>query len=191
MIEDCTNRSPASYHARIRKPAEIVGVVLHQTSIGAGVWHPVNPIWYRVRAHYLVKQDGTVLCLHDPLTRMLYGAGQANAWAINVEHAGNYPSDRGQWFKPDKYGKDKLEQYPEQVRASRDLLRVLAERFPTMRQVYAHRHLSPTRSNCCGPDLWREVGQWSIDTLGMVEGTPKYGGQALPDTWRGAPQVGT
>jgi len=187
QLIDLSDRSPREYRIRQRDPSEVRAAVLHQT--GFSCWTDDNPMWAKVRAHFVVRQDGSVLKLHDPLVRMRYGSGVCNAQGITIEHEGNLPSASGKWWGAERYGRDQLADHPEQVRASRELLRMLAAEYPTLTKVIAHRHISANKANCPGPDLWREVGEWSIRELGLVEVAPLPKGLALPDTWRGEPRM--
>jgi N-acetyl-anhydromuramyl-L-alanine amidase AmpD len=187
QLIDLSDRSPREYRVRHRGPSEVRAVVLHQTAFSG--WAADNPMWCRVRAHFVVRQDGSVLMLHDPTVRMRYGSGPCNAQGITVEHEGNLPSAAGKWWKPEKFGRDQLADHPGQVRASRELLRMLVGQYPSLQRVVAHRRISKLKANCPGPDLWREVGEWSIRELGLVEVEPLESGSPLPDSWRGEPRM--
>lgn len=186
---DLTAKSPAEYRLRTRAPDSIVAVVLHQMGC-AGSWRPDSSMWAKVRAHFVVRFDGSVLKLHDPTVRMRVGSNTANAYAITIEHQGNYPSDKGAWYQGDKFGRDEVLAHPEMVRASRELLRTLVQQYPTIREVMAHRQLSVSRANCPGPCLWTEVAEWAVSELGLkADRPPVQGGQSIPPTWRGAPVI--
>jgi hypothetical protein len=186
---DLRHRAPSAYELRKRAPESITTIVLHQMGVGHGLWSYDSPMWPRVRAHYVVRQDGSVLKLHDPTVRMLYGSGVANSYSITIEHEGNYPSEAGVWWKPETYGRDLVTDYPEQARASRQLIRSLVEEYPSITRVMAHRHISKGKPMCPGPGVWREVGEWSKRELGLAEAAPLPGGLPLPDLWREAPTV--
>lgn len=90
---------------------------------------------------------------------------------------------RGQWWRPETYGRDTLT--VAQVESGRLLLRELVRQG--VRFVYAHRQSFIERGNDPGPEIWASVGQWAIDTLGMFDGGPGYvvgSGQPIPDEWR-------
>jgi len=188
-LRDLTDRAPQSYVMRPRRIAEIRAVVLHQT--GFDTWRESNPMWARVRAHFVVHRSGLVTQLHPITARMRFGAGHANPWAINIEHEGNYPLGYRDGapirFKPEKYGATVLTDAPEQVTAGRELLAWLAAQVPGL-MVGAHRQIEALKSGCCGPDIWREIGQFAVDTLGMPE-LPVTGGLEIPDDWRGEPRI--
>lgn len=178
-IIDRTAQAPPEKRVRQRDESEVRACVLHATGFSR---HADNPRWNLVSAHFVVLQGGDVLMLHHPLTRMSVGSGPCNAQGITIEHELNPISDRGTYYKPEKFGRGVLG--PVQVQASRDLLRYLCATYP-IKLVIAHRHFDGKRKgNCPGPDIWRECGQWAIDTLGLTEPAPLPGGLAIPDSWR-------
>jgi len=162
--------------------------VLHQTGFE---WRFANAMWSRVRAHFVVHRCGTVSQLHPITTRMRFGCGHGNAWAVNIECEGNYPlayrNGKPVHWQPEKFGRSVLEEAPAQVEAARGLLAWLVGQVPGLR-VGAHRQLEEEKSGCCGPDLWREVGQYAIDELGLAA-MPTNGGLDIPDDWRGPPRM--
>lgn len=182
---DLTSKSPATYRLRTRPPEAVTTIICHQMGVGAGLWRDDSPSWAKVAAHYVVRQDGSVLKLHDPTVRMKVGSGVANEHGITIEFAGSYRSDRGLWYKPEKFGADKLADYPAQVCAGRALLSQLVMEYPSIKAIAAHRHIEgKTRGNCCGPELWFSLGEWAKGTLGLVEVKPLPSGLPLPDSWR-------
>ena len=54
--------------------------------------------------------------------------------------------------------------------------------------VLAHRQSSHARDNDPGPEIWYQVGQWAVETLGLKDGGPGYkhptGGKPIPEQWR-------
>jgi len=187
-LRDLTELSPVGYRVRPRRLAEIRAVILHQTGFE---WRESNASWARVRAHFVVHRSGLVSQLHPITSRMRYGAGHANAWAINIECEGNYPlayrSGAAVYWDPEKFGRSVLADAPAQVEAARALVAWLGGQVEGL-QLGAHRQVEELKGGCCGPDLWREVGQWAVDTLGMPE-MPAAGGLDIPDDWRGPPRI--
>ena len=182
ILRDWTDRSPASYVLRERQLEEIRAAVLHQTSFE---WAEENAMWALVRAHFAVHRSGLITQLHPITARMLYGCGAGNRWAINIECEGNLPLEYRDgvpvYWRPEKYGRSVLT--PAQVEAGRELLASLAEQVPGL-MVGTHRQIEMNRSGCCGPDIWREIGQHAVGS-GMPE-MPLAGGRPIPDAWRGA-----
>jgi len=177
---DWTDRAPPQYRMRPRRLDEIRALVLHQTSFE---WAEVNPMWAQVRAHAVIHRSGLVTDLHTILTRMRYGCGLGNRWAINVELEGNLPLEYREgvpvYWRPERFRSTLTEP---QIAAAREFVALLAEQVPGL-MIGAHRQIELDRSGCCGPDIWREVGQWAVDELGMLE-MPVAGGRPIPDAWR-------
>lgn len=185
MVIDRTHLSPPEYRVRERDPDELTSICLHITGFQ---WRPGNPMWDRVRAHNVVQRGGDVLTLHDPLTRMRYGSGPLNRSTLTCEFEGNY-GDQGKWYRPERYGAHVLADYPEQVRAGRELVRSLVERFPSITTITTHRLIDKRKPLCCGAEVWLAIGEWAKATLGLVEGAVQAGGSPLPPHWRGVPCI--
>ena len=185
-VIDNTAKAPAQYRVRNRKPGEITTIVLHAMGF---VRKPTNPRWAMVKAHYCIRRDGSILMNHHPTVRMKYGSGVANRYSITIEHEGNPVNEHGKAFKPEKFGVHAAT--PEQVASSRALMAALCAEYPSIRFVSSHRHIDAGKSNCPGPELWRECGEWAIAELGLHEAPVLKGGLVLPDTWRGVPSVAT
>lgn len=183
-VVDYTTRSPKQYRVRMRAPAEVTTICLHQTAFA---WKDDNPMVARIKAHYCVMQSGMVAALHDPLTRMRYGAGPANSYSVNIEMMGNYPTAPGRWWKPERYGAHVLADHPAQVGAARELVRYLRDTYPSITTITGHRAVQAAKFGCPGPDIYREVVMWAVAELGMVEGARQPGGADVPSDWRGVP----
>ena len=109
---------------RISELDEVRAVILHQTGF---TWKPDNPLWPRVRAHFVVHRCGLISQCHRVETRMKYGSNFANSYAVTIEHEGNYPlsydiTGTPRYWKPEKYGSDVIDDAPQQVIAARALL---------------------------------------------------------------------
>ena len=176
-IVDMTAVAPASKRGKRSRPVD--AVVLHQMAFSRG-----NDVgrYKNVTAHFIVVPDGTVAQLH-PIAARLPASDGFNARAVAVEFAGNLRSANGNWWKPDRFGRDELT--PAQAESGRRLLRVLEGMG--IRHVFAHRQSSAKRGNDPGPEIWSSVAQWGIDDLGMSDGGQGYaigGGKPIPAAWR-------
>lgn len=181
---DLTSKAPTEYRVRVREPEAVTSVTLHST--GFSGWSSGNPNWAKIRAHYCVRQDGSVLLLHDPLVRMSVGSGRANRYTVSVECEQNPANDRGNFFKPERFGRDDMREHPAQVAAALDLLRHLAARFPSIRTIATHRSIDGARRpNCPGPTAWALIAVPAMAELGWSEAVPLAGGLPTPATWRG------
>jgi len=183
-LVDLRGQAPAEYIVRDRPAEEVTAAILHQTAFSG--WKPNNPNWAKIKSHFVVRRDGKVQINFDPTKRLRYGSNKANAFGITIEHEGNYPNAAGVWWEGDKFGEDHVEDAPAQVAASRRLLEILSERYP-IEHVYAHRQWDAGKTNCPGPDLWREVGEYAVKQLGLSDGGPGWhaeGGLSIPESWR-------
>lgn len=189
-IVDYTARAPASYRVRERDPDEVVIAALHQTgcnlSDGAAT---------RVKAHLLVRADGAVWRLHPTLARLRYGTGRWNARCVTIELEGSFPGrvdarDRPVWYRPERFGADRLADRPAQVEAALALLADLRVRFPALRLLGGHRQEAGTRrAGCPGPDVWSLVAEPALEHLGFALTPTERGGLDIPADWRRAPTL--
>ncbi|MDC0720662.1 peptidoglycan recognition protein family protein [Nannocystis bainbridge] len=185
-LVDLRGKAPKSYIRRRRSPSDVRALVLHQTGF---TWQPSNPKWAEVRAHFVVRRDGSVVMNFDPIQQMRFGSSLANPFSITIEFEGNYPSADGKWWKPEAFGANHLQDAPQQVNAGRRLIAGLRQLYPSITHVYAHRQWEAKKSNCPGPDLWRSIGEYAINQLGLKDGGADWhytGGMAIPASWRTA-----
>lgn len=184
-LVDLRSKAPPSQIMRIRSLEEVTAVVLHQTGFQ---WKPDNPKWSEVKAHFVVRRDGSVVINYDPEKRMTTGSNLANRFCITIEHEGNYANANGNFWSPEKFGRSYLKDAPALVAAARQLLRDLRGFCPKLTAVFAHCQWNSNKSNCCGPELWQAIGEWSKAELGFKDGGPGWhydGGLAIPSSWRG------
>lgn len=182
-IVDMSGEAPVSKRSLRTKPVD--AVVLHQMGLSRG-----NDLrrYLQVTSHFVILPDGTVAQLH-PMSAQLLASHDFNHRSVAIEFAGNLRSTRGQWWRPETYGRDTLT--AAQVESGRKLLRELGKHG--VRFVYAHRQSFIERGNDPGPEIWASVGQWAVDTLGMSDGGPGFvvgSGQPIPDEWRTAGAAG-
>lgn len=189
-VQDNRAVSPDSYVRRTREPEDIRAVVLHQTGFS---WsNPDNPNWAKVRAHFVVRQDGSVVMNFAPTTQMRVGSYHANPFSITIEVEGNHADAQGKFFKPEKFGEDELADHPAQIASARALIRILHKLFPTITHVYAHRQWETKKGNCPGPEIWKAIGRWAIEEEGLTQGGAGWhydDGLPLPTSW-GEPEGG-
>jgi hypothetical protein len=166
------------YKGRDREASKVTGIVLHQMGFNRG-----NEIekYFPVTAHFVILPNGVLGWLHK-FEESLYSSNFLNPTTIAVEFAGNLKDDRGIWWKGIKQ-QDALT--PEQVQAGRDLLLFLRDSFG-IRKVFAHRQAHQKKTNCCGPEIWSNVGEYAIRELGYEDTRDQtFGhGTPIPKTWR-------
>jgi hypothetical protein len=179
-IEDRTHLTPKEKRKKTRREADVYALVLHQTAFSRGN----DPTRYdSVTAHYVILPNGRILQLH-PVSSYLWASNGFNARSVAVEFVGNFPSIRGRCWKPQTYGCHTLSQ--EQIGAGRYLVEQLIGTIK-LTHILAHRQSSGTRENDPGPDIWCQVGEWAIKTLGQRDGGPEFKigtGKPIPDAWR-------
>ncbi len=179
-IVDRTAYSPKSKRKKIRDIDTVYALVLHQAGFSRGN----DPKKYNnVTSHFVIMPNGTILQLH-PLTAYLYSSNGFNRGSVAVEFIGNFPSERGRCWKPEKYGCNQVSN--DQIEAGRQLIRYLRKKIG-LTHVLAHRQSSGSRGNDPGPDLWHQVGQWGVNKLGLNDGGHGFkiqSGKAIPDSWR-------
>ena len=188
-IIDLTAQSDHSLRKGLRDPASVYALVLHQMGC---CWRRKDPMrsYLRTNAHFAILPEGQILQLH-PVRELLESSNGLNTGSVAVEFAGNFPSDRGKWWRGATYGRNQVT--PAQLDAGRCLVRHL-QRTMALRAVLAHRQSSGTRGNDPGPDIWYHVGQWAIDHLGMSDGGAGFkvgSGAPIPDSWRSWGRRGT
>jgi N-acetyl-anhydromuramyl-L-alanine amidase AmpD len=163
-----------------RDPRTVYALVLHQMAFSRGNDHTR---YDRVTAHYAILPDGQILQLH-PVSTYLYASNGFNARSVAVEFAGNFPNTSGKCWEARKYGCHTLS--AKQIDAGRKLIRRLVKEIG-LTHVLAHRQSSGSRENDPGPDIWSQVGQWAVDTLGLRDGGPGFkidSGKPIPEVWR-------
>lgn len=138
-------------------------IVLH--TAGVNGLHPDR--WLGVPCHAAVANDATVVLCHD-LRAYLWAAHAANRYSVSVEIAGNQTIT------------------PAQVRSARSLVRYMAEELRAQRgsgrplYIIPHRFSHRSRVNDCGELIWRHIGEWAIDELGLELGEVVGSGRGLP-----------
>ena len=193
-IEDLTDLAPISNRVRRRKVSEIRSITLHQNGFAWADDHPLIP---RIRAHYQVMRSGKVAELHPPETRLRSSSNGANAHTVAIEIAGNLQGEPGcdnepdvdcvevdGWFKPERFGRHTL--LDAQVIAARRLIVRLVRQFPQIERIHAHRQFAADRPLCPGWEIWRRVGMWAQDELGLSDGGAGFadGGTPIPTSWK-------
>ena len=179
----------------IRKPADVIACMLHQTAC----WYSVASYQAKasggdvtlarhrralgVNAHATAMRHGSTVIAYDALTYVHHGH-VANAWSVGLEHEGLYDADGDPMQVPDGIDVGEI------IEAGRAYLTHLAETLPALRLVWAHRQSmrAPGRAKTADPGarIFREVGvEHGVKRLGLtIEPDRIFGaGKALPSTW--------
>lgn len=195
-IADVRNASPSKSHGS-RPWTDIDTVVLHQT----GVWMTDTPKRFeRLKAHMGVLRDNApgpefaailektgrtggaqpcIVLVHD-LNDYLWHANGLNAQSVGIEVNGKYDGVHG-GERPDP---------PErQMVNARQSVRFVCDMVEAhggqIRNILPHRVSSMTRRSDPGEAIWKGVGRWAQDELGLSDGGPGFvaGGRPIPRDW--------
>jgi hypothetical protein len=167
-----------------RSAASIRGIVLHQTACRLG-GRPQR--WWNVACHLGIGAGGEIFYVNH-WSAYVWHANAANAFTLGIEIDGRYEGVEGRrktlWGGGDP---DVLD--ARRIRAARDGVRWLVETARAagcpLTHVYAHRQFSASRRSDPGSAIWREVGTWAQQALGLVA-APSYtsgDGMPLPREW--------
>ncbi len=163
-----------------RTPEQITTIVLHSTRGRAfqatdlpnpmqdthrGSYHRVDEII----AHFVIFQDGTVVYTHD-IQYILNCAGKRKG--IDIEFAGRFSHD-----ETISSGSERLS--TEAILSGRALIRELKLKYlNNLNYIHPHGQVQSGarggRGNggkfdiCSGPDVWVNVGEWAVNTLGLT-----------------------
>ncbi len=163
-----------------RLPHQIHTIVLHQTAgsfiQGAEVTsddslqrsrHRID----RIASHFIVTDDGQAIYLRD-VGFVLNNAG--GRFGIDIEFCGSFsntPLPRGRRLSEAA------------ILCGRELLQDLARAIPSLRQIHPHGQIQavpPGRDtgpgskydSCSGPEVWVNVGEWAVQSMGLVSDPP-------------------
>jgi N-acetylmuramoyl-L-alanine amidase-like protein len=181
-IIDLTAKADKSVRKGTRDLTKVKALVLHQMACCFQRKDPLKA-YLRLKAHFAILPDGRILQIH-PIRELIWASNGFNNCSVAVEFAGNFPNTKGKWWEGDKFGRNKLT--AAQIEAGRRLIRYLVGTIG-LRTILAHRQSSATRENDPGPDIWYNIGQWAVDTLGLKDGGRDFkvgDGNSIPDLWR-------
>lgn len=178
-------------HGRRTWP-EITQIVLHQT----GVWMSDSPLRFRrLRAHIGVLRDGVarpdnsepprIVLVHE-LLAYLWHANSLNRQSVGIEINGRYAGLIGR-----SSGKTEPEPPERQIRTARTSIRFVCDLVGAhggiVRNIAPHRISNLNRRGDPGEAIWKNVGKWAQDKLGLSDGGPftVAGGRPIPHEWDG------
>jgi len=178
---------------------EITGITLHQTAVDFG--SPTHARVIDVPAHALTFQGGEVALLNPPTALMYHGNGfnrtdvgiEVSCRAAGIE--GVFTRRRGDpgpntfWRSAARPDILPLEASDEQLETTRELVRyyveLVAKHGGEVRFIHAHRQ-SAAKPSDPGSRIWKAVGRWGEEELGLSSGPPGYhigNGLPLPTAW--------
>ena len=178
--------------------SKIKGITLHQTAVDFGT----NPRrLLNVPVHGATLRDGATVLLHDPTAYMWHGHTfnkqdigiEVSCRAAGIEGLGSslWLPKKYKALKDDARLEHAREATDEQLKSTRALVRyyvdLVAENGGKIEYIHAHRQSSKSRVSDPGSRIWKAVGVWAIEELGLSAGPPEWsaGGTPLPDVWTG------
>jgi len=182
-------RDGEAYRKKALRPiSDITGLVLHQMSFDYAS-RGNDPLRYDgVRAHFIVLADGGLYMLHDPAV-YLFSSSALNSKTVAVEVAGNFQRKAGDWYRPEKFGKNSGPT-PAQIESVRYLVSwlrdYLRQHGSDLEGIYTHGQASKAKRGCPGPQIWCDVVPWARkrykipDVSGETYGT----GTPVPDYYK-------
>lgn len=178
--------------------SKVKGITIHQTAVQFGT----NPRrLLNVPVHGATLSDGSIVLLHDPPAYMWHGHS-FNKHDIGIEvscRAAGIEGDGSTLWLPQSYRglkgdarlKHASEATDEQLEATKVLIRhyceLVASHGGKIEFIHAHRQSSKSRVSDPGSRIWKAVGVWAQQELGLSAGPPGWsaGGYPLPDAWTG------
>lgn len=190
--------------------SQVKGITLHQTAVDFGT-DPKRML--NVPAHGATLRDGSIVLLHDPTDYMWHGHA-LNKYDIGIEvscrAAGVEGEGKTLWLPKEVRhdGKkvlsktlsdeERLEHADEatdiQLEATKHLVKQYCELVEShggkVEWIHAHRQGHSSRVSDPGSRIWKAVGIWAQEELGLSAGPPGWSagsGNPLPDAWTGEP----
>ena len=165
--------------------AKVTGITLHQTAVDFGT--DASKL-LNVPVHGCTLSDGQIVLLHDPTHLMWHGNG-FNRRDIGIEvscrAAGVEGEGKTLWL-PKKLkhlkGQYRLSEGVEatdiQLEATKELVRHYVELVSAnggrIIYIHAHRQATSQRKSDPGSRIWRAVGEWAREELGLAVGPPNF-----------------
>lgn len=174
----------------VRPWAQITGITLHQTACLIG---DRAPLWAGVWAHLGVTRGAQIIHIYDFAERVNHGHN-LNAGDVGIEIDGHFAGVEGDlrtyWRPPQDPGRMPLDLRDEQVLAARRAVEFVVETVAAhggcVRLIHAHRQSSSQRISDPGSAIWKAVGLWAQEKLGLDDGGPGFtvgDGRPIPEAW--------
>jgi hypothetical protein len=189
--ERATHPRPGLSRAQPRRPwSQITGITLHQT---AGLIGERTAVWRGVHAHLGVTRLGKIVHLYDFADRVNHGHN-LNAADVGIEIDGHFCGVEGDlrtyWRPAGDPHRMPLTPTAAQIEAARIAVEFVIEAVAAeggcVRFIHAHRQSSCMRQGDPGSAIWREVGLWAQQHLGLEDGGPGWtvgDGLPIPEAW--------
>ena len=175
---------------------EVTGITLHQTAT-----HFKGRVPFRLEMHYVTSRSDRTddaasesQYLNDVQSRVWQAQNVFNTHDVGIEVDGYYSGigleERYFWKPKSKPGRKPMHLAEEQVESTRQTITYICEevgrRGGEIRFIHAHRQTSGTRSSDPGSLLWKALGVWAQETLGLSDGglgRTWLQGEPIPEAW--------
>ena len=174
---------------RKRRISDITGITLHQTATVLG-----EKPRLKLGIHYVVTRSGTIHFISDHHLRVPQAQHLFNSHDVGIELDGYYSgigvNPRYFWKPKSRPERQPMEPTKELVESARDTVRFICEdvsrRGGEIKYIHAHRQTSRSRTSDPGELLWKSVGIWAQEQLGLTDGGIGYAvltGNPIPEDW--------
>jgi len=170
---------------------KITAVVLHQTATHIGE-KPAS--WHGVPIHFGITRAGKIIQLYD-LTEVCNHANGFNRSSVGIEIDGWYAGIEGQpktLWQPKNLTTPRQPMNLPDVQANavktivQGILSTVAANGGRVTHIHPHRQSSKDRQSDPGSLIWKTVGLWAQDTLGLSDGGAAFtvgNGLTIPEAW--------
>lgn len=190
VIVDLTNAHPGSQRIRRRAWSQVTGITLHQTATLLG---EKRERWFNIPVQFGVTRGGQVLILNGCDWVTYHGNG-LNGSDVGIEIDGYFEGVEGKrstfWRPPEDPNRVPLQPTPVQIEAVRLAVKWICEEVArhggSIKHVHAHRQASDQRESDPGSRIWKDVGLWAQQTLGLTDGGRGFvvgSGLPIPEEW--------
>jgi hypothetical protein len=165
---------------RQRAWEDVTGITLHQTACHFSSADALDRV-AKIRAHAVILRNGSGV-LNAPLNRVMYHGHAFNAHDVGLEIDGYYAGvegDLGTFWKPksrpDRKPMGASEEQIDNARAfCRWVVETVAARGGEVRYVHAHRQTHAGKPSDPGELIWKGIGLWCQEELGLSDGGPGF-----------------
>ena len=174
---------------RKRRISSITGITLHQTATLLGERPRL-----KLGIHHVVTRSGAIHYINDHRLRVPQAQHIFNKHDVGIEIDGYYSgigvNPRYFWKPKSRPDRKPMEPTPELIKSTRDTVRFICEDIARqggeIKYIHAHRQTSRSRTSDPGELLWKAIGIWAQDELGLSDGGVGYSvlnGNPIPEDW--------
>jgi len=174
---------------RKRRISDITGITLHQTATLLGERPRL-----KLGIHYVITRSGAIHYINDHTLRVPQAQHLFNRHDVGIELDGYYSgigvNPRYFWKPKSRPDRKPMEPTPELIESARDTLRFICEDVERqggeIKYIHAHRQTSRSRTSDPGELLWKSIGIWAQEQLGLSDGGRGYSvltGNPIPEQW--------